>query len=217
MPDLPYSPAADRNKQPILDALTRIIGGQGTVLEIASGTGQHAAFFATSMPQWSWQPTDADPRTLPALAARVAEAALPNLRPPLLLDVMSPHWPSQGQAFAEEDVEREGGEGEEQKFDAIYCANMLHIAPWPACGALMQGAARHLRSGGLLITYGPYLEVDVPTAPSNTAFDEDLRARNAAWGIRRLEDVAAEARRAGLALRERHAMPANNLLLVFGF
>ncbi|KIQ34674.1 SAM-dependent methyltransferase [Variovorax paradoxus] len=217
MPDLPYSPAADRNKQPILDALTRIIGGQGTVLEIASGTGQHAAFFATSMPQWTWQPTDADPRTLPALAARVAEAALPNLRPPLLLDVMSPQWPSQGHAFAKEDVGREGGEGEEQKFDAIYCANMLHIAPWPTCAALMQGAARHLRSGGLLITYGPYLEVDVPTATSNTAFDEDLRARNAAWGIRRLDDVAAEARRAGLALRERHAMPANNLLLVFGF
>ena len=217
MPDLPYSPAADRNKQPILDALTRIIGGQGTVLEIASGTGQHAAFFAASMPQWTWQPTDADPRTLPALAARVAEAALPNLRPPLLLDVMSPRWPSHGHAFAEEEKGREEEEGGEQKFDAIYCANMLHIAPWPTCAALMQGAARHLRSGGLLITYGPYLEDDVPTAPSNMAFDEDLRARNAAWGIRRLEDVAAEARRAGLALRERHAMPANNLLLVFGF
>jgi SAM-dependent methyltransferase len=209
----PRSPAADRNKQPILDALARIVGEQGTVLEIASGTGQHAAWFAASMPQWIWQPTDADPRTLPALAARVAEAALPNLRPPLLLDVMSPQWPSQGPAFAEGG---KGGEGEAEKFDAIYCANMLHIAPWPTCAALMQGAARHLRAGGLLITYGPYIEDDVPTAPSNTAFDEDLRARNAAWGIRRLEDVAAEARRAGLALRERHAMPANNLLLVFG-
>ena len=207
MPELPYSPAADRNKQPILDALTRILGEHGTALEIASGTGQHAAWFATSMPRWTWQPTDADPRSLPALASRVAEAALPNLRAPLLLDVMSPRWPSQDTAFAE---------GEEEKFDAIYCANMLHIAPWAACAALMQGAARHLRSGGLLITYGPYFEDGVPAAPSNMAFDQDLRARNPAWGIRRLDDVAAEARRAGLALRERHAMPANNLLLAFG-
>ncbi len=207
MPELPYSPAADRNKQPILDALTRILGEHGTALEIASGTGQHAAWFATSMPRWTWQPTDADPRSLPALASRVAEAALPNLRAPLLLDVMSPRWPSQDTAFAE---------GEEEKFDAIYCANMLHIAPWATCAALMQGAARHLRSGGLLITYGPYFEDGVPAAPSNMAFDQDLRARNPAWGIRRLDDVAAEARRAGLALRERHAMPANNLLLAFG-
>ena len=207
MPELPYSPAADRNKQPILDALIRLLGEHGTALEIASGTGQHAAWFAASMPRWTWQPTDADPRTLPALASRVAEAALPNLRPPLLLDVMSPRWPSQDAEFAE---------GEEEKFDAIYCANMLHIAPWATCAALMQGAARHLRSGGSLITYGPYFEDGVPTAPSNMAFDQDLRARNPAWGIRRLEDVAAEARRAGLALRERHAMPSNNLLLVFG-
>jgi len=141
---------------------------------------------------------------LPAIASRVAEAALPNLRPPLLLDVMAPQWPSQGFAFAES----------EEKFDAIYCANMLHIAPWATCAALMQGAARHLRVGGLLITYGPYFEEEVSPAPSNLAFDEDLRARNPAWGIRRLEDVAAEAARAGLTLQERHAMPANNLLLV---
>jgi len=204
MPDLPYSPAADRNKQPILEALTRILGKQGAALEIASGTGQHAAWFASAMPDWTWQPTDADARMLPAIASRVAEAALPNLRPPLLLDVMAPQWPSQGFAFAES----------EEKFDAIYCANMLHIAPWATCAALMQGAARHLRVGGLLITYGPYFEEEVSPAPSNLAFDEDLRARNPAWGIRRLEDVAAEAARAGLTLQERHAMPANNLLLV---
>jgi SAM-dependent methyltransferase len=209
MPDLPRSPAADRNKQPILDALTRILGERGTALEIASGTGQHAAWFAAAMPQWTWQPTDADARMLPALASRVAEAALLNLYPPLLLDVMEPQWPSQGPAFAQEK--------EEEKFDAIYCANMLHIAPWPACAALMQGAARHLLPGGLLITYGPYFEEEASPAPSNQAFDADLRARNSSWGIRRLEDVVAEARRSGLALRERHAMPANNLLLVFRF
>jgi SAM-dependent methyltransferase len=212
MPDLSHSPAADRNKQPILDALTRILGDRGAALEIASGTGQHAAWFAAAMPRWTWQPTDADARMLPTLASRVAEAALANLLPPLLLDVMAPQWPSQGHAFAQrEEVE------EENKFNAIYCANMLHISPWATCAALMEGAARHLLPGGLLITYGPYFEEDVPPAPSNLAFDEDLRARNSSWGIRRLEDVAAEASRAGLALRERHAMPANNLLLVFEF
>lgn len=208
MPDLPHSPAADRNKQPILEALARILGERGAALEIASGTGQHAAWFAAAMPQWTWQPTDADARMLPALEGRVEEAALPNFRPPLLLDVTAPQWLPQGAAFAR-------GE-EETKFDAIYCANMLHIAPWAACAALMQGAARHLLPGGLLITYGPYFEEDAAPAPSNLAFDEDLRSRNPAWGIRRLKDVAAEARAAGLSLRERHAMPANNLLLVFG-
>jgi len=207
MSDLPHSPAADRNKQPILEALNRILGERGSALEIASGTGQHAAWFAAAMPGWTWQPTDADARMLPAIASRVAQAALPNLRAPLLLDVMAPRWPSQGAAFAR---------GEE-KFDAIYCANMLHIAPWAACAALMQGAARHLLADGLLITYGPYFEEEGTPAPSNLAFDQDLQARNPEWGIRRLEDVVAEAHRRGLALRERHAMPANNLLLVFGF
>jgi SAM-dependent methyltransferase len=208
MPDLPHSPAAERNKQPILDALTRILGASGTALEIASGTGQHAAWFAAAMPRWAWQPTDADARMLPALASRVEQAALPNLRAPLLLDVMADRWPLQGPAPAHEK--------EETGFDAIYCANMLHIAPSAACAALMQGAARHLLPGGVLVTYGPYFEEDVPPAPSNLSFDQDLRSRNAAWGIRRLQDVAAEAGAAGLALQQRHAMPANNLLLVFG-
>ena len=217
MSDLPHSPAADRNKQPILDALIRILGERGAALEIASGTGQHAAWFAAAMPQWTWQPTDADARMLPALASRVAEAALSNLLPPLLLDVMAPQWPLHGPAFVEGKEEQERRQQQQHaEFDAIYCANMLHISPWATCAALMQGAARHLVSGGLLITYGPYFEDDVPPAPSNLAFDQDLRARNPAWGIRRLDDVVAEARGAGLALRERHAMPANNLLLVFG-
>ncbi|MGJ7610167.1 MULTISPECIES: DUF938 domain-containing protein [unclassified Variovorax] len=203
MTDLPASTAADRNKQPILDVLMQTLGARGTALEIASGTGQHAAWFAAALSGWTWQPTDADARLLPVLASRVAQAALPNLRAPLLLDVMSAQWPSQGDAFAE-------------RFDAVYCANMLHISPPATCAALMEGAARHLLPGGLLITYGPYFEDDTP-APSNVAFDGSLRARNPAWGIRRLEDVKAQARRSGLALRERHAMPANNLLLVFGF
>jgi SAM-dependent methyltransferase len=139
---------------------------------------------------------------LPAIAARIAQAGLPNVRPPLQLDVMAPQWASEVAPFT-------------QRFDAIFCANMLHIAPWPTCAALMQGAARHLAPGGVLVTYGPYLEDDVPTAASNEAFDASLRARDPAWGIRHLRDVQAEARHAGLVLRRRHAMPANNLLLEF--
>ena len=201
MTDLPYSTAAERNKQPILDALRDLLGERGTALEIASGTGQHAVWFAAALADWVWQPTDADAGALPAIAARIAQSGLLNFRPPVLLDVMSTPWPAPNAPFAE-------------RFDAIFCANMLHIAP-PAAGAgLMQGAARHLSTGGLLITYGPYFD-EAPPAPSNLAFDANLRARDADWGIRRLADVTAEARRSGLRLRERHAMPANNLLLVF--
>jgi hypothetical protein len=202
MPAIPHSTAADRNKQPILDVLRRVLPAQGTALEIASGTGQHAAWFAAALPGWTWQPTDADASALPSIAAWISQAGVANVRPPLLLDVMAPQWPAQGPPFA-------------QPFDAIYCANMLHIAPWATCAGLMQGSARHLAAGGVLVTYGPYLEDDVPTAPGNLSFDQSLRARNPAWGIRRLQDVTREAQRAGLALRERHEMPSNNLLLVF--
>jgi SAM-dependent methyltransferase len=197
-----HSTAADRNKQPILEVLRSVLPAQGKALEIASGTGQHIVWFAAGLPQWTWQPTDADASALPSIAAYTAQAESANVRAPLLLDVLAPHWPAQGPAFSE-------------RFDAIYCANMLHIAPWETCAALMQGSARYLTPDGVLVTYGPYLEDDVPTAPGNLAFDETLRARNPAWGIRRREDVAEEAQRCGLVLRERHAMPANNLVLVF--
>ena len=201
MPTLPHSPAADRNKQPILEVLQRVLPARGTALEIASGTGQHAAWFAAGLPGWRWQPSEADAALLPGIAGWTA--GLPNVEAPVLLDVMAAQWPSAAKPFT-------------QRFDAIFCANLLHIAPWPVCAALMQGAARHLAPGGVLVTYGPYVEDGVPTAPSNLAFDESLRMRDPAWGIRRLEDVAAQAKAAGLGLRERHAMPANNLLLVFG-
>jgi SAM-dependent methyltransferase len=202
MPAAPLSTAAERNKQPILEALLRVLPGQGKALEIASGTGQHAAWFAAALPGWTWQPTEADASALPDIAACVAEAGVPNVLPPLQLDVTAPQWPADAAEF-------------DQAFDAIYCANMLHIAPWPTCSALMRGAARHLAPEGVLITYGPYLEDGVPTAPGNLAFDLSLRARNPAWGIRQLPEVKTEAQRAGLALRGRHTMPANNLLLVF--
>jgi SAM-dependent methyltransferase len=202
MSSTPLSAAAERNKQPILEVLLRVLPATGQALEIASGTGQHAAWFASAMPGWTWQPTDADASALPAIATCVAEAGVANVRAPRRLDVMAPQWPADAAVFG-------------RAFDAIYCANMLHISPWATCAALMGGAARHLAPDGVLVTYGPYLEEDVPTSPGNLAFDQSLRARNPAWGIRYLRDVQAEAQRAGLALRERHAMPANNLLLVF--
>ncbi|HEX7890492.1 MAG TPA: DUF938 domain-containing protein [Ramlibacter sp.] len=198
MDELPHSAAADRNKAPILAVLRRVLGTRGRALEIAAGTGQHAAFFAAAFPGWTWQPTDADADLLAAIAGRIVQGRLDNVLQPLQLDVTADPWPLA------------------PGFDAIYCANMLHIAPWAACAGLMRGAGRLLAPQGVLITYGPYLEDDVPTAPGNLSFDASLRARDSGWGIRRREDVEAQARDAGLALRERHAMPANNLLLVFG-
>ena len=199
MTDLPFSPAAERNKQPILDVLRRALPPKGRMLEIASGTGQHAAWFAAGLPGWQWQPTDLETSALPSIAAWTAEAGVNNVCTPLQLDVMAARWPVEDAAF-----------------DAICCANMLHIAPWATCAALMRGAARHLAPNGVLITYGPFLEDGVPTSPGNQSFDAQLRSQDPAWGIRRREDVAQEARRAGLVQRERHAMPANNLLLVWG-
>lgn len=194
-----FSPAADRNKQPILEVLQQVLPAQGSALEIASGTGQHVAWFAQHLPRWTWQPTDADAPALNSIDARIAEGRLANVRAPLLLDVLSPVWLPADTA----------------PFDAIYCANMIHIAPWTTCAALMQGAVRHLAPNGMLITYGPYLEDEVPTSPGNLGFDRDLRMQNPAWGIRRREEVEQEAARVGLSLSKRFAMPANNLLLVW--
>jgi hypothetical protein len=189
------SAAAERNRAPILAALERWLPAHGTALEIASGTGQHAACFAGRLPGWQWQPTDADPASLASIDAWCA--GLPNVRRAERLDVLELPW-----QLAPERV------------DAIFCANLLHISPWPTCAALMHGAARHLAPAGLLILYGPFLVDGEPTAASNLAFDADLRARNSAWGLRRLADVLGEADAAGLALAGREAMPANNLLLV---
>ena len=197
-----HSPAADRNKSPILDVLLQVLPQQGTALELASGTGQHVAWFASAMPGWTWQPTDADEVSLPSITAYTFGAGLTNVRPPLLLDVTAPQWPAEPPAFAE-------------PFDAVYCANMLHISPWDTCAGLMQGAAQHLSPDGVLVIYGPFLEEGVPTSPGNVAFDLSLRERESSWGLRHVDEVKAQARAHGLALRARHAMPANNLLLVF--
>ena len=198
MPAPDFSPAADRNKQHILAVLRDVLPDAGSALEIASGTGQHVAWFAAGLPRWTWQPTDVQPAALDSIAARVAQHGLLNVRLPLQLDVMAARWLP-----------------DDARFDAIVCANMLHIAPWATCAALMQGSARHLTAGGALITYGPYLEDGVPTSEGNLAFDQSLRAQDAAWGLRRREDVEREAAKVGLQLAARHAMPANNLLLAW--
>jgi SAM-dependent methyltransferase len=194
--DLPFSPAAERNRQAIVDALTQQLAPTASVLEVASGTGQHAQHFALACPGWLWQPTDAEPSMLPAIDARCG--SLSNVLPALHLDVMRAAWPV----------------GRTARFDAVYCANLLHIAPWPTCAALMTGAAAHLSPGGRLLLYGPYRQAGVPTAPSNEAFDTDLKSRDPRWGLRALADVESEAAAQGLALRDVVAMPANNLLLV---
>jgi SAM-dependent methyltransferase len=197
MDERQHSPACERNREPIAAELQRVLPEQGLMLEIASGTGQHAAHFAAALPGWRWQPSDRDETGFASIRAWCCD--LSNVSAPVLLDVRVDHW-----AAAPPQV------------DAVFCANMIHIAPWPCTAALMQGAARLLAPQGLLVTYGPYLEDGVATSPGNLAFDADLKARNADWGLRHLNDVAAQAAAVGLALRERVDMPANNLLLVWG-
>jgi hypothetical protein len=199
------SPAAERNKQPILEVLQSIVPATGRALEIASGTGQHVHWFATHMPAWTWQPTEVQRGALYNIEVRIAEAGLDNALEPITLDVRTLPW------FAPDDAAAKGA-----AFDLIFCANMLHIAPWEACVALMQGSASHLTPSGVLVTYGPYFESDTPTAQSNADFDQSLRAHDAHWGIRWRHDVEAEAGWAGLQLKARHVMPSNNLLLVWG-
>ena len=190
------SPAVVRNRDPILAVLRRVLPERGVVLEIASGSGEHAVHFAAALPSLIWQPSDPDSQARDSIAAYRAAAQLPNLLPPLVLDAMSPTWPV-------------------TQVDAMVAINMIHIAPWGAAEGLMAGAERLLPAGGVLFLYGPFRERGQHTAPSNAAFDESLRARNREWGVRDLDEVAALASRHGLALEERVAMPANNLSVVF--
>lgn len=197
-PTLPHSPAAERNAPPILQALQGWLPARAVVLEVASGTGQHAQHFAGACPGWQWQPSEATAAPLAAIAARCA--GLANVAAPAVLDVLDAQrpWPLPPGAA-----------------DAVFVANLLHIAPWAATAALMQGAAQVLRPGGLLVVYGPFVVAGEPLAPSNAAFDADLRARNPLWGLRALHEVQAEAAAAGLQLAERLPMPAHNQLLRF--
>lgn len=190
------SPAAERNAAPILEVLERILPAEGAVLEIASGSGQHVVHFARARPLLTFQPSDAGFDALASIEARRLEAGLPNLLPALLLDVTRDPWPVSAA-------------------DAVLAINMVHISPWAACEALVRGAARILRTGAPLYLYGPYRIEGRPTAPSNEAFDQSLRARNAAWGLRALDEVARLAAAAGFALDQVVDMPANNISAVF--
>ena len=191
-----HRPHVARNREPILDVLKRVLPARGLVLEIASGSGEHAAYFAAALPSLIWQPSDPDTAALSSIAAHREDVGLTNLLVPVPLDVTAPSWPV---AHA----------------DAIICCNMIHISPWAASEGLMAGAERTLSPGGILYLYGPYKIGGCHTAPSNQEFDGYLRGQNPAWGIRDLDEVAALAERHNFALVETVAMPANNLSVIF--
>lgn len=191
-----FAPAAERNQQPILDVLRRALPSKGLVLEIASGTGQHASFFSKHLTAIRWQPSDASREALESIEARVREARRENLLPPVELDVRVTPWSLSGA-------------------DAIVCINMIHITPWEATKALFRGAEQLLDEGQRLITYGPYRLHGEHTAPSNAAFDQNLRSQNVEWGVRDVDELQQLGNETGFDLEERAAMPANNMTLIW--
>jgi hypothetical protein len=188
------APAALRNREPIAEVLAEWLPACGLVLEVASGTGEHAVYFAERFSQVEWQPTDVHCEALASISAWRDAAGLPNLREPLLLDASANNWPI-------------------DRAVAVLSINMVHISPWASALGLVAGSARLLQRGGPLILYGPWLEDDIPTVPSNIAFDADLRARDPEWGLRRVEDFV-EAAREFFELADVRQMPANNLMLL---
>ena len=194
-----HSPSAERNREPILTVLREVLPATGRVLEIASGTGQHAVCFAGALPGLDWQPSDPDADARASIAAWVAHAGLANVRTPLALDVHQADW----------------GVHAPDKLDAVVCINMIHISPWSATQALFAGASHHLADGGVLYLYGPYKRGGAQTSPSNDAFDQQLRSRDPAWGVRDMEAVVALGASVGLVCDEPIAMPANNFSLIF--
>ena len=191
-----YAPATARNREVILEQLISRISKPGLMLEIASGTGEHACFFSSAMPHLTWQPTDLDPEHLASIASHIEADGLDNVQPPVFLNVLEENWPL-------------------TSCDYIFNANMIHISPWTCTLALMAGAGRLLSPGGQLYMYGPYLRSDVETAPSNLSFDQSLKNRNPDWGIRHLDEVVSVAEQRKLTLNEVIEMPANNLLVVY--
>jgi SAM-dependent methyltransferase len=188
------APAAARNRDPILDVLRRHLPARGLVLEVASGTGEHTAHFAEALPDLTFQPSDPDPDARASIDAWTE--GLANVRPAVRLDASAETWPI-------------------DNADAIVCINMIHIAPWDAAVGLIRGAASRLPGGGTLFLYGPYIRPGVTTAPSNSDFDRDLRARNPAWGLRDLDAVTTLATQHGFSPPQIVEMPANNLSLIF--
>ena len=191
-----HAPATARNRDPIAAVLRAELPSSGLVLEVASGTGEHSAYFASLFPALDWQPSDPDPSSLDSIEGWRSSAGCANIRPPIALDASTPDWPV-------------------ARADAILCVNMVHISPWAATVGLFTTAAKLLSQGAPLILYGPYIREDHATAPSNLAFDADLKARNSLWGVRRLEDVTELAETKGFALSSVHEMHANNLIVVY--
>jgi hypothetical protein len=189
------APAALRNREPIAEVLSEWLPESGLVLEVASGTGEHAAFFAGHFPRLEWQPSDLHADALASIEAWRESSDLPNLRVPIELDAASPHWPI-------------------DRADALLSINMVHISPWAAALGLLDGAARVLPAGGPVILYGPWITAEVETAPSNLAFDQQLKSVDPQWGLRSVEEFATAARDRGLNLEQTRAMPANNLMLL---
>ncbi len=193
--EAPFSPAAERNRRPILSVLRRHLEPGWRVLEVGAGTGQHARFFASELPEVEWQASDVE-ANLPALSAGLQTPDTPAMPPPVALDVLRDYWPA-------------------GPFDAVYAANTAHIMSWSAVGAMLEGATRVLGPGGLLLIYGPFSRHGRHTSESNRRFDGQLRGQDPAMGIRDLDDMQAEAARHGLERQAEYAMPANNLLLVW--
>lgn len=194
--DKRHAPATLRNRDAIAAVLADWLPASGTMLEIASGSGEHVVHFAAAFPGLDWQPSDPDPAGLTSIAAYRAEANLPNIAPPRSLDASARDWPI-------------------DRAHAILCINMVHISAWAATVGLFTQGAKLLQKGAPLILYGPYFREDHEAAPSNLAFDENLRARNAEWGVRWLDDVTELAETKGFALAEVQEMPANNLMLLY--
>jgi cyclopropane fatty-acyl-phospholipid synthase-like methyltransferase len=198
MDDRQFSPSAARNRDVILAVLRRVLPPHARVLELASGTGEHAVHFARAMPELSWQPSDPDPSARASIAAWIAAEGVRNVLAPLAIDASEEGWGLGAGAF-----------------DAIVAINVIHISPWEATPGLMAGAGLLLNAGGVLYTYGAYKRDGRHTAPSNESFDAWLKERDPRYGVRDLEAVEAAAAAQGLALREIIEMPANNLSLVF--
>jgi Protein of unknown function (DUF938) len=201
-----YAPATERNREPILEVLLQVLPESGTILEIASGTGEHAVFFASKLSPRLWLPTDVNPQLRASIIAWTEHNVCDNVYAPLELDVREPVWAVENGTF--EWLNRE-------PIVAIVNINMIHISPWSACLGLMAGAGRILKAGGILYLYGPFKQGGKHTAPSNAAFDEYLRAENPEWGVRNLDEVVAVAIAHNLTLKQIYPMPANNLSVVF--
>jgi hypothetical protein len=190
-----HAPATLRNRDPIVGVLRQVLPGAGTVLELASGSGEHIVHFAEAFPSLRWQPSDPDDDARASIAAWSGDHALENILPPLAIDASDDDWPL-------------------DEADAMICINMIHISPWTATEGLMQGAGRLLRAGAPLYLYGPFRRSDRPLEPSNAAFDADLRRRNPRWGLRLLDEVIDSAGTHGLVLERTVDMPANNLSII---